>query len=154
RSQEQAPYVHPPDSIEGMNVTGNMLDYTAHMYSSQDQTSARRKRAKRQAKWYAPHPPWLWLLATASVPPCRHRQWDTEALRRPGGGCRGGAPGDTGAKIPFNLPIRHRVVPPDRCARWDDDARGRGAPSRPGHGRPAAGADHLDGADPDSHRGG
>ena len=27
--------MHPPDSIEGMNVTGNMFDYTAHMSSIQ-----------------------------------------------------------------------------------------------------------------------
>jgi hypothetical protein len=31
------------------------------------------------------------LPATASEPPCRRRQWDTEALWRPGGGGSGGA---------------------------------------------------------------
>src|SRR5919109_998278 len=47
RSQEPAPYVHPPDSIEGREVTGNLLDYTAHMYSSKEKTSARMRQAKK-----------------------------------------------------------------------------------------------------------
>src|SRR5262249_32203398 len=37
----------PPDSIEGMDVTGNTLDYTAHMYSSKEKTSARMRQAKK-----------------------------------------------------------------------------------------------------------
>src|SRR5262249_31618862 len=43
RSPEQAPCEHPPDSIEGMEVTGKILDYTAHMYSGQEHTSVKRR---------------------------------------------------------------------------------------------------------------
>jgi len=68
-----------------MEGTGKMLDYTAHMYSSQDKTSTRR----RQAKWYAPYPPWLVLPVSASELTCRRRQRDTEALRLQGGAVPG-----------------------------------------------------------------
>jgi hypothetical protein len=64
-----------------------MLDYTAHMYSSKDQTSV----GVRQAKEYTLHPPWFWLPDHASALTCRHRQRDPEALQRPGGGGFGGA---------------------------------------------------------------
>jgi len=70
-----------------------MLDYTAHMYSSQEYTSARRgeeKAGQKEAKGYAPHPPWLGLPDNANEPPCRHRQRDPEALLRPGDGGAGG----------------------------------------------------------------
>jgi hypothetical protein len=33
-----------------MDMTGNMLDYTAHTYSSKDQTSVKIRQAKRQGK--------------------------------------------------------------------------------------------------------
>ena len=71
-------------------MTGNMLDYTAHMYSSQDQTSVKRRQAKRQGKAHALHPPWLVLPDQVSEPPCKRRERDTEALRHPGGGVPGG----------------------------------------------------------------
>src|SRR6266567_5657028 len=80
---------HECRGFSALLVTGKMLDYTVHMYSSQEHTSARRRRATRQAKWHAPHPPWRWLLATASASPCRRRQRDTEAPLSP----RGGVPG-------------------------------------------------------------
>ena len=49
-------------------MTGNTLDYTTHMYSSQGQTSVKRRQAKRQGKEYALHPPWLVLPDQASEP--------------------------------------------------------------------------------------
>ena len=78
------------------------LDYTAHMYSSKEKTSARG----RQAKEYTPHPLWLVVPDQVSDSTCKRRQRDPEAMLRSGGGVPGGAPRDTGAKIPFILPIR------------------------------------------------
>ena len=75
----------PPYSIEGRDVTRNMLDYTAHMYSSKEKTSARG----RQAKEYTPYPLWLVLPDQVSESTCKRRQWDPEAMRRPGGGVPG-----------------------------------------------------------------
>jgi len=46
-----------------MEGTGKMLDYTAHMYSSQEHTLVRGRPAKEDA----PHPLWLMLLVTASA---------------------------------------------------------------------------------------
>jgi len=54
-------------------MTGKMLDYTAHMYSSQDQTSVKGRQAQRQGKEYALHPPWLVLPDQVSEPPCKRR---------------------------------------------------------------------------------
>ena len=85
-----------------------MRDYTAHMYSSQGHTSVQIRQAKRQGKEYAPHPPWLVLPDQASEPTLTYARAPghrgAAASRR--WGLRGGAPADTGAKIPFNLPIR------------------------------------------------
>ena len=91
-------------------MTGNTLDYTAHMYSSQGQTSVKRRQAKRQGKEYALHPPWLVLPDQASEPTLAYaraagHRGDAESGRW---GRRRGAPTDTGAKIPFDLPIRER----------------------------------------------
>src|SRR6516225_1603508 len=85
-----------------------MRDYTAHMYSSQGHTSVKIRQAKRQGKEYAPHPPWLVLPDQASEPTLTYARAPghrgAAASRR--WGLRGCAPADTGAKIPFNLPIR------------------------------------------------
>src|SRR5215475_11799339 len=102
RWQQLAPCEYPPDSIAGRKVTGKMLDYTAHMYSSKEKTSARG----RQAKEYTPHPLWLVVPDQVSESPCTRRQRDPEAMLRSGGGVPGDTPRDTGAKIPFILPIR------------------------------------------------
>ena len=77
--------------IEGMEVTGNMLDYTAHMYNSQEHTSVKRRQAKRQGKEYALHQPWLVLPDQASRPWRTLGQRDPEAMQSPGGGGSGGA---------------------------------------------------------------
>src|SRR5262249_7212309 len=69
----------------GRDVTRNMLDYTAHMYSSKEKTSTRG----RQAKEYTPYPLWLVLPDQVSESTCKRRQWGPEALRRPGGGAPG-----------------------------------------------------------------
>jgi len=53
-----------------MSRRGSVSDDTAHMCSIQDNTSA----GIRQAKWYAPHPPWLWMPDKASSLTCRRRQ--------------------------------------------------------------------------------
>jgi hypothetical protein len=42
--------VHPPDSIEGMEVTGNMLDYTVHMSSIQAKYFNRNEEEKSGTK--------------------------------------------------------------------------------------------------------
>src|SRR5215470_7458157 len=76
----------PPYSIEGREVTRNMLDYTAHMYSSKEKTLARG----RQGKEYTPHPLWLVLPDQGSEPPGKRRPRDTEAMLRSGGGVPGG----------------------------------------------------------------
>ena len=86
KSQEQAPYVHPPYSIEGRDVTGNMLGYTAHMYISKEKTSSRG----RQAKEYTPHPLWCVLPDQVSESTCKRRRQDTGAMLRSGGGVPGG----------------------------------------------------------------
>src|SRR6516162_3082581 len=116
RSQQLAPCEHPPDSIAGREVTGKMRDYTAHMYSSQGHTSVQIRQAKRQGKEYAPHPPWLVLPDQASEPTLTYARAPghrgAAASRR--WGLRGCAPADTGAKIPFNLPIRDDTFSP--CA--------------------------------------
>ena len=65
--------------------------YTARMYSIQDHASVRIRQAKRQAKWYAPHAPWLLMPDKASEHTCRRRQRDKDAMLRPGGGGSGGA---------------------------------------------------------------
>ena len=94
-------------------MTGNTLDYTAHMYSSQGQTSVKRRQAKRQGKEYALHPPWLVLPDQASEPTLAYARAaghrDAAASRR--WGRWRGAPADTGAKIPFDLPIRTSPQP-------------------------------------------
>jgi hypothetical protein len=88
-----------------MDMTGKMLDYTAHMYSSQGQTSAKRKQAKRQGKEYARHPPWLVLPDQASEPTLAYARaaGHRGAAESRRWGLRRGAPADTGAKIPFNF---------------------------------------------------
>ena len=89
-----------------------MRDYTAHMYSSQGHTSVQIRQAKRQGKEYAPLPPWLVLPDQASEPTLTYARAPghrgAAASRR--WGLRGCAPADTGAKIPFNLPIRLRKL--------------------------------------------
>src|SRR5574341_2276657 len=70
---------------------GSVSDYTAHMCSIQGNTSARRKQAQGQAKWYAPHPLWLLMPARASELTCRRRQRYKDAMLSPGGGGSGGA---------------------------------------------------------------
>src|SRR5215813_12642694 len=72
-------------------MTGNMLDYTAHMYSSQEHTSVKIRQAKRQGKEDALHPAWLVLPDQASRPSRTPGQRDTEAILHPGGGASGGA---------------------------------------------------------------
>ena len=79
------------------------------------------RQAKRQGKEYAPHPPWLVLPDQASEPTLTYARAPghrgAAASRR--WGLRGCAPADTGAKIPFNLPIRalyqERNVKPRRA---------------------------------------
>jgi hypothetical protein len=93
-------------------MTGNMLDNTAHMNSSKDQTSVKIRQAKRQGKEYALHPPWLVLPDQASEPTLAYaraagHRGDTASGRW---GRRRGAPTDTGAKIPFDLPIRFYAI--------------------------------------------
>src|SRR3989454_11592052 len=95
-------------SIEGMDMTGKMLDYTVHMYSSQGQTSVKRRQAKRQGKEYALHPPWLVLPDQASEPTLAYaraagHRGDAESGRW---GRRRGAPPANRAKRPVDLPIR------------------------------------------------
>src|SRR5262249_30879532 len=43
----------------------------------------------RQAKEYTPYPLWLVLPDQVSESTCKRRQWDPEAMRRPGGGVPG-----------------------------------------------------------------
>jgi len=58
----------------------------------------------RQAKWYAPHPPWLWMPDKASEHTCRRRQRYKDAMLRPGGGGPGGAlPETPGQKDRLNF---------------------------------------------------
>src|SRR5262249_48941212 len=66
RSPEQVPCVPPPDRIAGMDMTRNMLDYTAHMSSivKQNISTGTRRKGKKRYK---------------------------DAMRRPGGGNSGGA---------------------------------------------------------------
>jgi Adenylate and Guanylate cyclase catalytic domain len=73
-----------------MGRRGSGNNYTVHMYSSKENTLARLRQAKRQAKCYTPHPPWLWLPAKASEHTCRRRQRYKESRLSPGGGrsCR------------------------------------------------------------------
>ena len=66
-------------------MTGKTLDYTVHMYSSKEKTSARG----RQAQQYTPHPLWLVVPDQVSESTCKRRQRDPEALQRPGGGIPG-----------------------------------------------------------------
>jgi hypothetical protein len=51
--------VPPTYKTDVMGMRGSFSDYTAHMYSIQDNTSARMRQAKRPVEWYAPHLPWL-----------------------------------------------------------------------------------------------
>src|SRR5262249_61637924 len=80
RWQQLAPCEYPPDSIAGRKVMGKMLDYTAHMYSSKEKTSARG----RQAKEYTPHPVWLVVPDQVSKSTCKRRQRAPEAMLRSG----------------------------------------------------------------------
>src|SRR5262249_12268313 len=110
RSPEQVPCVPPTDSIAGMEVTGKMLDYTAHMYSSQDQTSS-----GRQSKVVRP----VSAMACAARPRERAALQAQAAVQRSDvasgrWGRRGGAPAATKAKIPFILPIRGALPQPPK----------------------------------------
>jgi hypothetical protein len=91
-----------------MDMTGNILDYTAHMYSSQGQTSS-----GRQSK----------VVRAASAMACAARPRERAALQAQAAvqrgdvasgrwGRRGCTPAATGAKIPFILPIRRTAVCP------------------------------------------
>src|SRR2546423_15696382 len=92
-----------------MEVTGNTLDYTAHMYSSKEKTLARMRQAKkgrpsarRRIRHGAGCPP---------QPASRLAGAGSGAQRRCGvqaAGFRGSAPVDAEVKIPFDLPIRNR----------------------------------------------
>src|SRR5438034_11846090 len=85
-----------------MSRRGSVSDDTAHMYNVQDNTSVRMRI--RQAKWYAPHPPWRWMPDKASSLTCRRRQRDKEAMLSPGGGGSGGAiPQTPGQKCRLNF---------------------------------------------------
>jgi hypothetical protein len=93
-------------------VTGNTLDYTAHMYSSKEKTSARMRQAKkgrpsarRRIRHGAGCPP---------QPASRLAGAGSGAQRRCGvqaAGFRGCAPVDAEVKIPFDLPIRQALTP-------------------------------------------
>src|SRR5262249_20037976 len=50
RWQQLAPCEHPPDSIEGRDMMGNMLDYTAHMSSIQGKYFNRDEEEKSGTK--------------------------------------------------------------------------------------------------------
>ena len=56
RWQQQAPCVHPTYNIEGIGMPGSVSDYTVHMYTMQDNTSVRIRKAKRYAAVLAPQP--------------------------------------------------------------------------------------------------
>jgi hypothetical protein len=45
--------VHPTYSIEFMSRRGSSIDYTAHMYSIQEHTSMRRRKAQQDGTWRA-----------------------------------------------------------------------------------------------------
>src|SRR5262245_53483758 len=66
------------------------------------------RRAARKCRLFylSAHPLWLVVPDQVSESTCKRRQRDPEAMLRSGGGVPGGAPRNTGAKIPFILPIR------------------------------------------------
>jgi len=45
--QPQEPCVHPTHNIKVMDVTGNVIDYTVHMCTIQENNPARTKKAKK-----------------------------------------------------------------------------------------------------------
>jgi hypothetical protein len=82
---------------------GNMLDYTAHKFSSKDQTSTRTREAKQSSTHhirYGSCCPNKSARLRASAGSGTPRRCGVRAV-----GFRECAPIATGAKIPFNLPI-------------------------------------------------
>ncbi len=86
-------------------MTGNTLDYTAHMYSSQGQTSVKRRQAKRQGKEYALHPPWLVLPDQASEPTLAYAR---AAGHR--GDTASGVCGGAGGALPQTPEQKYRLI--------------------------------------------
>src|SRR5262245_64647536 len=87
--------------MEGM---GNILDYTAHMYSSREHTSTNIREAKQSRTHhlrYSSCCPTKSASLLASAGSGTPRRCGVRAV-----GFRECAPIATGAKIPFNLPIR------------------------------------------------
>src|SRR5262252_8012682 len=106
----------PPYSIEGRAVTRNMRDYTVHMYSSKEKTSARG----RQAKEYTPHPLWCVLPDQVSESTCKSRRQDTETMLRSGGGVPRGRSHRYRGKntVLFYLSVSGGGVPRGRSQRY------------------------------------
>src|SRR5262249_33745053 len=107
RWQQLVPCVPPPYSIEGREMTGKTLDYTAHMYSSKEKLQRGEGRPSsthhiRYGSWC----PTKSASLLASAGSGTQRRCSVQAV-----GFRGCVPGDTEAKIPFNLPIRPQGKP-------------------------------------------
>jgi hypothetical protein len=88
----------------GREVMGKMFDYTVHMFSSQDHTSARTREATQSSPHHIRYDsccPTKSASLRASAGSGTQRRCGVRAV-----GFRECAPIATRAKIPFNLPIR------------------------------------------------